>query len=59
VIKIKKEMASKKHRKERYCQSERVAPNIQEATASKTIQVSSAKVQDQVTFFIINFTNLI
>ena len=35
------------------------APNIQEATASNTIQVSSAILQDQVTCFIINFTNLI
>jgi hypothetical protein len=35
------------------------APNIQEATASKAIQVSSAILQDQVTLFIINFTNLI
>jgi hypothetical protein len=36
------------------------APNIQEATESNSIQVSSAILQDQVTFFIIiNFTNLI
>jgi hypothetical protein len=35
------------------------ATNIQVATGSKTIQVSSAILQDQVTFFFINFTNLI
>ena len=35
------------------------APNIQVATGSNTIQVCSAILQDQVTFFIINFTNLI
>ncbi len=31
--------------------------NIQVATGSNTIQVSSAILQDQVTCFIINFTN--
>ena len=35
------------------------APNIQEATGSNSIQVSSAILQDQVTRFIIYFTNLI
>ena len=35
------------------------ATNIQVATGSNTIQVSSAILQDQVTCFIINFTNLI
>jgi hypothetical protein len=35
------------------------APNIQVATGSNTFQVSSAILQDQVTSFIINFTNLI
>jgi hypothetical protein len=35
------------------------APNIQEATGSNSIQVSSAILQDQVTFFIIiNFKNM-
>ena len=35
------------------------APNIQEVTASNSIQVSSAILQDQVTSFINYFTNLI
>ena len=35
------------------------APNIQVATGSNTIQVSSAILQDQVTIFIIYFTYLI
>jgi hypothetical protein len=35
------------------------APKIQEATGSKSIQVSSTILQDQVNSFIINFTNLI
>jgi hypothetical protein len=35
------------------------APNIQEATASNTIRVSSAILQDQVTLYMIYFTNLI
>ncbi len=35
------------------------APKIQEATASNTIRISSAILQDQVTCFIINFKNLI
>ena len=35
------------------------APNIQEATASNSIQVCAVILQDQVTIFIINFTNLI
>ncbi len=35
------------------------ATNIQVATGSNTIQVISAILEDQVTFFIINFTTLI
>ncbi len=35
------------------------APNIQEATGSKSIQVISAILQNQVTSYFINFTNLI
>ena len=35
------------------------APNIQEATGSNSIQVSSAILQDQVTSFIICFTYFI
>ncbi len=34
------------------------APNIQEATLSNTIQVSSAILQDQVTLYMIYFSNL-
>ncbi len=45
-------------RKLKHSESEE-APNIQEATASNTIRVSSAILQDQVTLYMIYFTNLI
>jgi hypothetical protein len=46
-------------RKDKLKQGEsEAAPNIQEATASNTIRVSSAILKDQVTSFIIYFTNL-
>jgi hypothetical protein len=35
------------------------APNIQEATASNTIRVSSAILKDQVTLYMVYFINLI